>query len=207
MPQNPINLNASVQGGTALAKYLLGKQSDLTVGQLHGSKYRAAYGGSGTNLFYSANQTAVTTSAGLATTYVGLCLSNPAGSGVNLEVRRVRGLFVVAPAAVTAFSLIVGFAVGGVTVHTTPIAPAQTLIGSTAVAALGKTDSACTLVGTPVYHAQLAVTPSPTSQLSFSEDMEGALTLIPGAYVAIGTTIAGPAAGFLGSIEWAEAVI
>ena len=133
-------------------------------------------------------------------------MSNPAGSGVNLSVRRVRGSFEVAPAAVTGLMLIVGWAVGGITVHTTPLTPAQTLIGATGTP-LGKIDAACTLVGTPTYYGPLAVTASATALASFSEDLEGAVLLSPGAYLAVGTTIAGPASGFLGGIEWVESVI
>ena len=82
----------------------------------------------GRQLFMGANPSGVTTSAALATTYVGLCLSNPAGNAsggkpINLLVRRVSGVVIVAPAAVLAFNLITGYAAGGVTVHTTALTP------------------------------------------------------------------------------------
>lgn len=205
MSQVPGYFNASIQGTTALVKYLLGKQSDLTVSSLHGNKYRAAYGGSGVSLYSGANQSGVTTSAGLATTYAGLCLSNPAASGFNLSVRRVRGAFIVAPATVTGINLIIGYAAGGITAHTTPVTPTPGLINGSTVP-VGKLDAACTLVGTPTYYGPLAETASATSLLAFSEDVEGAILIPPGGYMAIGTTIAGPAAGFMGGIEWTEAV-
>ena len=207
MAQQPgiFSFNAQKQGGGALVPYVLGKQSDLLISQLHGTKYHAAYGGAGVSLFSGATQTAVTTSAGLATTFVGICLSNPAASGYNLSVRRIRGALIVAPSSETAFVLIIGYAAGGITAHTTALAPTPGLIGSGATP-VGKLDSACTLVGTPSYYSVVVPTPSATAVAGFSEDLDGSILLPPGAYAAIGTTIAGPANGFLGFMEWVETV-
>ena len=157
------------------------------------------------NTFLAANPSGVTTSAGLATTYVGICLSNPAGSGVNLILRRVAGQFIVAPAAVTGFNLITGYLAAGVTTHTTPLTPFSRIIG-TGPTPKGLVDSACTLVGTPVYTMALGETLLATDLPAFNTDLEGVITLPPGAYAAIGTTIAGPASGFQGSFQWEEAV-
>jgi hypothetical protein len=187
VPQNPIYLKSDKQGNGLITT-------------VHGNKYYTSYTLRG---FYGANPSGVTTSAGLATTYVGLCLSNPAGSGVNLVLRRVAGAFIVAPATVTGMNLITGFSAAGVVTHTTPLTPACNLIGNTAVP-LGKVDSACTLVGTPAYTQVLAETSTATTLLAFSVDIDGGVVLSPGAYAAIGTTIAGPASGFQGSFEWAE---
>ena len=173
--------------------------SALTL-QTHGSKYSAGATGS---LFVGANPSGVTTSAGLATTYVGLVLSNPAGCAKKLSIRRVAAAFIVAPSIVTGFNLITGFAAGGITAHTTPITPRTSLLGGSAVS-LGKLDSAATLVGTPLYTMVLGQTQTAVTLASFSIDLEGGIILIPGAYAAIGTTIAGPASGFMGSFEWEE---
>ena len=201
MPQGPLaTAIAQIFGSTKYTPLVAGKQNDLLISQLHGTKYTPAYNA---KLFSGANQTGVTTSAGLATTYVGLCLSNPANSAVNLIVRRVGGAFIVAPSTVTGFNLITGYAAGGITVHTTPVAPQCNLIGNAAVP-VGKLDSACTLVGTPLYSMVMGETPTATTLSFFNTDVEGAFVLIPGAYLAIGTTIAGPASGFQGSIEWEE---
>lgn len=201
MPQGPlVGAIAKIFGGSTVGLLSAGKQFDGLVSQLHGEKYTAAYNGA---LFSGANPSGVTTSAALATTYVGLCLSNPAGSGKNLAVRRVAGALIVAPAALTGFNLITGYVAGGITAHTTPLTVRSSLIG-TGAAGVGLLDSACTLVGTPAYSMVLAETPSATGVVAFATDVEGGIILPPGAYVAIGTTIAGPASGFQGSIEWEE---
>jgi hypothetical protein len=155
------------------------------------------------NTFLAANPSGVTTSAGLATTYVGICLSNPAGSGVNLIVRRVAGQFIVAPSTVTGLGLITGYSAAGIVTHTTPLTPFSRIIG-TGPTPKGLVDSACTIVGTPVWTAFLSETLIATDLPSFSVDLAGMLILPPGAYVAVGTTIAGPASGFQGSFSWEE---
>lgn len=202
MSQAPANFSSKLPSN-ALAPTILGKQSDLLVSSFHGSLYHQAYVNA---LFAGANPSGVTTSAALATTYVGLCLSNPAGNAVNLVLRRVAGAFIVAPSTITGFNLITGYLAAGITTHTTALTPFSTLIG-TGTAPTAKLDSACTLVGTPVYTQVLAETPTATTSLAFSVDLEGAIILPPGAYAAIGTTIAGPASGFQGSFQWEEVAI
>lgn len=164
----------------------------------------------GRQLFMGANPSGVTTSAGLATTYVGLCLSNPAGNAsggkpINLMLRRVSGVVIVAPAAVLAFNLITGYAAGGVTVHTTALTPFSAQIG-TGPAPTAKLDSACTLVGTPVWSMPIGTTPVATDLLSFNIDLCGAIIIPPGGYVAIGTNVTGPVSGFQGGFSWEEVV-
>jgi hypothetical protein len=122
---------------------------------------------------------------------------------VNLSILRVGGVINVAPAALTAFGLITGWAAGGITVHVTPL----TLFGNAflnGAASLAKLDAACTLVGTPVWSRWFGETPGTTSPLSFVEATNGSLLIPPGGYVAIGATIAGPTAGLLGSFQWEE---
>lgn len=206
MPQGLLGATIGTIGG-AQAPGVLGKQHDLLISTFHGAKYAQAYGG---NLFRGANPSGVTTSVGLATTYVGLCLSNPAASVKNLIIRRVAGGFIVAPSTVTAINLITGFAVSGITAHTTALSVYPGLVGSGTTGS-GLLDSACTLVGAggnaPAFVRPLAETPIATTLPFFSEDLEGAIVLAPGAFCAIGTTIAGPASGFMGSFEWEEAPI
>jgi hypothetical protein len=152
----------------------------------------------------AANQTGVTTSAALATTYVGICLSNPAGSKVNLSLLRAKAQFNVAPAALTSVGLISGWVAGGITVHTTPLTVTNPFLNS-AVALSGLVDSACTLVGTPEWLDWLGEPTLATSGGGFMQDYSASPIVIPpGGYVAIGTLIAGPAAGFLGSLLWEE---
>lgn len=202
MPQGPISTTVAVNDETnasvPLKCDILGSQY---VGQRHGKYYGAANSGDGG---WGANQAGATTSAGLATTYTGLVLSNPAGSGKNLVVQKVSAIFDVAPAALTGVGLIVGYAAGGVTVHTTPLTVENQEIGASASALVGLVDAAATLVGTPAWRQWLTETPSATGVVSYSTDIDGEIILPPGAYLAIGTTIAGPTSGFWGSISWEE---
>jgi len=174
-------------------------QGAIAASEAHGNIYTPTKAG---RVMMGANQTGATTSAALATTYTGLCLSNPAASGVNLSLLRVNVSLNVAPAALTAFGLIAGYAAGGVTVHTTPITPFNSFLNGTAP--LAKLDAACTLVGTAAWARWLGETPATTSVTTFSDMTNGGIIIPPGGYVAIGTTIAGPTAGLLASFQWEE---
>lgn len=209
MGQGPnVAFGAYKQGSNIAAPSTVGKQGDLLASYLHGEKYNQAYNG---NLFRGANAAAVTLSAALATTYVGLCLSNPAGNTKNLVVRRVSGVMIIAPANFIAVGLIVGFVAAGIVTHTTPV----TTLGSgflgagtsAGAAPSAKLDAACTLVGTPVWAEWLAANAATAGNTNFSADIQGAIIVPPGGYVAIGSNVAGPASGFLGSFEWEEVAV
>lgn len=158
----------------------------------------------------AANQAGATLSAALAATYTGLCLSNPAGSGKNLSLLSASGVINVAPAALTAIGLIAGFAAGGITAHTTPITPRSSKIGTTSTL-VAKVDAAATLVGAsanaPGWIDWLAETIAATGIVQFTKNYNGSILIPPGGYVAIGASIAGPAAGFLGAFTWQELAI
>lgn len=200
MPQGPIATNVALNPDRAAAPMQLDAQGALIQAPRHGKYFQSAIS---QKLFGAANPAGVTLSAALATTYVGLCLSNPAASGVNLALKRVAGILIVAPAAYTGLGLITGYAAGGVTAHTTPITTAanQFLNGA---APLAKVDAACTIVGTPRWNRWLAVSIAATGIANFAQDLDDAIVIPPGGYCAIGGNIAGPASGFLGSIEWEE---
>lgn len=80
--------NVSAGDGVSLP-LLQGKQSEAVVTELHGKYYTQAYRG---NLFYGASAaTGLATTIFSNTTYVGLLLWNPTGSGKNLvPVRAVQ---------------------------------------------------------------------------------------------------------------------
>lgn len=203
MPQGPLPINIAT--GPAAGKPRVPISADaggnMQIVQAHGTRYNASFN---KRLFFAANQAGVTTTAGLATTYTGLCLSNPAASLVNLSPRRISGVFVVAPAALTALGLIVGWAAGGITAHTTPLTSLQSTFLGSGVVPSALVDAACTLVGTPTYEDFMAITPSATGVVGFSMDLDGEVTIPPGGYLAIGTSIAGPASGLLAKIAWEE---
>lgn len=198
--QSPLAFIAKIVGGTAITPGVVGKQGELWDGQRHAPGYAAAYSGVVGMVSSSAGRTL---SAALATTYTGLCLSNPAGSGKNLVLLRASGVLNVAPAALTAVLLATGYVAGGVTVHTTPETPLSAFVG-TGPALVGLADAACTLVGTPAYSQVLSETPAATSVLAFDRPLDGSIILPPGAWAAIVSTIAGPAAGLWASMIWEE---
>lgn len=179
------------------------RTGEASVSDAHGRYQEAAVRG---NVFTAANA-AATSSAGLAATYTGgVCISNPAGNTKNLVILKVSGALVVISAAVTGFGLLTGYVSTGLTVHTTPLTPFSTLIG-TGPAATAKADQAATLVGTPAWLMQVAVTQIAAGTFGASIDLEGSVVIPPGAYIATATTIASPASGFQGSISWEEVAI
>lgn len=204
MPQY-ISSNVSVNAAGSRVPMHVDPQGALNVSALGGSKYaptraKATYSG--------ANQTGATLSAALATGYTGLCLSNPAASTKQLVVRRVAGVLGVAPAAGLTLGLISGFAAGGITVHTTPVAVIRSGFVGDATVALGKLDAACTLVGTPAWVQWLKGNAAAVAgDMSFSIDFEAGIVIPAGGYLAIGGNVAGPAAGFFGSMEWEELAV
>lgn len=199
MPQSPFAVTIARNTAGSQAQPQLDKQGAIPVAALHGTFYEAALAA---RLFMGSSQTAVTLSAALATTYVGLCLSNPSGSAVNLSLLRVAGLFNVAPSALTAFGLIIG--ASPITVHTTPVTPVNAKLGGTA--SVGLLDAACTLVA-PSWGRWFTVNSGATAQASFDSLVDGGLMIPPGTYVAVGAQIAGPTNGFLGSMLWEEAPV
>lgn len=199
MPQGPSNTLVA-KLGQFFAPMSLGKQNDLLDSKLHGDKYTQAYNG---NLFYAANSAAVQLSTALATTYVGICLSNPAASTKNLAVRGVYGALVVAPAAVNTLGLITGYSAAGVVTHTTPLTVRNGMING-AVTGQGKADSACTIVGTPAWSRWFTSSKVSAELNNFGEDLQGGIIIPPGGYVAIGSLLVTPATSFVGAIEWEE---
>ena len=154
-------------------------------------------------MFRGGNQSGATLSAALATTYVGLCLSNPAASGKNLIVTRVTGQIIVAPAAVLALGLIEGYAAAGVVTHTTPLGINPALSGGSATS-IAKLDAACTIVGTPLWTDWPWSNGLSANLGGFALDLQGSAIIEPGGYMAIGGNVAGPTAGFVGSFRWIE---
>lgn len=150
------------------------------------------------------------TSVALATTYTGLCLSNPIGSGQLLVLNKLGYGFLVAFAAAAAVGLMVGYHASTDVVHTTPVIPRNNFIGG--AAGVGKLDSACTLPVAPTVQQILesgltgAITTAPSGGAGFF-DNEGSLIIPPGGFVAYYTSTASGAAGSAFSFQWSEVPI
>ena len=180
-----------------------------------GGRYQEAC--SNGELFCGANQSAVALTAALATTFTGLSLANPAGSGVRMEIVTVGISANAVASAATSFGLIGGWAAAGIATHTTPITVTlygSCLIGPNSAGATGSKgllDAASTLVGTPRWLAMFgqAGTVATTSDgfvFSGLFDLASQFAIDPGGYFAIGATVANTAAYFL-SITWRERAI
>lgn len=182
-----------------------GQQGDLIVSQLQAAGFEATIR---SHTFHAANQAAATTTVGLATTYTGLCLSNPVGSGFNLVVGKVGYAFIVAFPAGAAIGLMTGYNATTNVTHTTPATPRNGKFG-TGAAGVGLVDVAATLPTAPVlthlFGSGLtgAITTAPHVSQGLI-DLEGTLVLPPGAYCAIYTSTVSGTSGFLGSISWTE---
>jgi hypothetical protein len=205
--------------GNALNPARLGQQGDAWFSSRHGTYYSAVYGTPAQttpsvvaavagSVFSAANASTTTLSVGLATTYTGCCLSNPAGSGKNLIVRG-GGFAVSATSAADAYGIITGWAAAGVVTHTTPVTGilnnyigAATSGGSVLqVAPVGLVDAACTIVGTPLWSRFVAG--AATSSVAGANYLFDDLFLVPpGGYIAWGGT--GGSTGFWGSWTWEE---
>ena len=171
----------------------------------HGRYMNAALEG---RLFTASNVAAQAVSVALTTTYTGLCISNPAGSGKILALLGCQYALSVAPAAIASLHLIAGYSAAGIVTHTTPLAAPgiQSAIingGGFSANSAAKVDSAATIVN-PYYlmpigsgftaAALYATTPSMI-------DLGGWPIIPPGGWVAFGALTA--VTGF-GGFLWEE---
>lgn len=190
--------------GASFGGLRIGPQGDQVV-NLHGELYEAARNGT---LFYAATQgTGKITTVDLATTYTGICLSNPAGNNKRLVLRAVGATIAVAGAALIGVHLSGGYSAAGVVTHTTPLVfgtdfGSLRLGGSEAPTAL--VDSAATIVNPRHLMALGIVGATLGSQPQIFQDTHGVPVILPGGWVAITTTIVTGAAGLFGAFWWEE---
>lgn len=185
-----------------------GRTGELVVGDAHGRYYEPTVRGT----VYSASVVGQITTVGLATTYTGLCLSNPVGSGRNLVVNKAGYSFIVAFLAGAHIGLMTGYNSSTNVTHTTPVTPRNQLFAGSSGAGVGLVDSAATLPTAPTVNLILgsgltgAITTIPNTGPQ-NIDLEGSLVLVPGAYVAFYTSTASGAAAGAFSFSWEEVAI
>jgi hypothetical protein len=161
-----------------------GRQGDQIVSELHGRYYEQTVRG---NMFSVQTQgTSVTTTAALATTFTGLAVGNPAGSGVNLVLNKF-----------TAAQLAVGAAgeigiMGGPGSITASLTPQSRIIGSglvsKATATAGQTISTPVLITTVGQVGSLATTGYGLMP-GLCWDAEGSIIVPPGSFIASYTAV------------------
>lgn len=166
------------------------------------------------DLYYVCSQAATAVSVALATTYTGLCLSNPAASGVEAILWGVGTALSLAPAAIAPLGLQGGWAAAGITVHTTPLVWGTaagwmhqgfgllTMAAGNAPKCLY--DAACTTVGPKLLMPLVSgftAAALPAAMMPCRTWLDGSIVLQPGGWVAIYalTAVTG-----LWSLYWSE---
>jgi hypothetical protein len=196
----PIASSTSLAAGVQ-ATVRMDNLGGLSASQLLPRYYETTYR---RQMYTIANQTGVTTSAALTTTYVGLCIANPTTSTVNVVVTKAGYAFPVAPAA----SAVVGLMTGvGATITTNLVTARNRFVGGVGAQCLASTS--LTLPGTPVLETVLDIVTAATittnpKGVGTIVDLEGSLILPPGAFCAFYTSTASGASGFFGSFQWVE---
>jgi len=180
-----------------------GQFSEAIIGQAHGKYYEAA---SRRRVFCTASQAAVTWSIALTTNYTGLVVSNPRMSNVNLSILRVGFAFSAAQAAESHIGLFGGYDADEECSHDTPQAIYNAyLLGPHGIA---NADAASnTVSGAPVWieaYMSIFTAGSLAGTSPVIVDVDGAIIVPPGAYVAIGALTASIG---LGSMMWEEVPI
>lgn len=154
-------------------------------------------------LFF-ATANGVTSTVGLATTYTGLCVSNPIGSLVNLAIYRVSIAQSVINAAVNALGYGAGYSATTNVTHTTAVTPRSTFFG-TGPTPIALADSSATLPVAPVYIEFMTDSGTATTNPpGFIADVRGSLIIPPGGYCMTLSSAASPASALWLSILWEE---
>lgn len=182
-----------------------GRMGEGIVQLLHGKYYEQTVRG---NVFSASNVAAQAVSVALATTYTGLCISNPLGNTKNLAILGCQYALTAAPAAIASLHLIAGYSATTNVTHTTPLAAPgiqNSLIG-TGPASTAKADSAATIINPgyliPLGSGFTAAALYGTTPLWI--DLGGIFVLPPGAWIAIGALTA--VTGF-GGFTWEEVAV
>lgn len=176
-----------------------GAQGDLIGSDLHGRYYEQSLRG---NMYRIASQAAVTTTAGLATTWTGLAISNPAGSGVNAVLNYFTvGQFAVGAASTVGIMTGAGAAAG-------TLVPKNAIVSGTT----GKvTASAGATIATPVLDLVIGQVGSlATTGYGLTPgliaDLGGSIIIPPGFFAASFTSIVTTTALQFG-FQWEEVPI
>lgn len=202
MALNQLMTGAQSASDSVLITQRGGKQGDGIVSELHGRYYEQTYRG---NMFSASIQAVATSTAGLATTYTGLCLSNPITSTVNLVLNKASVMqSVIQSVQPEAYAIAVGFNATTNVTHTAALVTRSNKIGS-GTSSVGLADTSATLPTAPFYHTFVHNTGSATVNGTGSViDLEGSIILIPGAYAMWVTPGQASVAGLWYSFQWEE---
>ena len=159
-------------------------------------------------VFYAATQAVATLTVGLATTYTGLCVSNPVGSNFDLILMKASVMQTIIQAtAVAGYAIATGYNSSTNVTHTTPASIYSAYVNNApgTNASVAKADTSATLPTAPVYSHFLTNTPTVTSNADgITVDFEGSLILGAGAYAVITIPTQASVAGVWASFSWME---
>jgi hypothetical protein len=182
------------------------KTGAIVTADAHGRYQEAAIRG---QLFSASNVAAQALSVALATTYTGLCISNPLGNTKNLVMLGCGFAITAASAGIASLHLIAGYSAVANVTHTTPLAAPgiqNNLIG-TGPASSAKADSAATILNPgyliPLINGNTSAALPTSSAVNWLE-LAGMFVLPPGSWMAIGALVA--ITGF-GGFVWEEVAI
>lgn len=161
------------------------------------------------NMYRACNQAAATVTLINTSTATGFILSNPYGSGKKLVLKDANFTYTTVPTATAIVFLAQSIAPHTTAVtHTTPLGVYNVDGSGASTVAVGRADSAATTPNLPVYSRVLGyspTTPATTGGLTFTDDIDGALILVPGSYVQISYITTAPVG--IASMSWAEVAI
>jgi len=181
------------------------ESGSLVVSQAHGAYFEAAKRGV---VFTAHSQTGCVWTVGLATTYTGVAVSNPLGSGKNLSILAAGFQEVVQPAGIQAAWLAGGYSTTAVT-HSVPGVPVNMLLGG--AIGVGKFDTDATLPVAPSILIPLTVgkisAVLSTSAGPILTHVKGLVCVPPGGFVIVAAFTVGAAVGQYGCIVWEEVPI
>jgi len=203
MPTTNLVGQVTYADGTSVAQGRAGRLGDMIVSEFNGRYYEQAARG---NVYMAASQAVATTTVGLATTYTGLCLSNPLSSGKNLAILLASvAQSVIQSTQVEGYLIATGSSPTANVTHTTPGTVQTALVGALANNAVGKVDTAATLPVAPLYSLALTNTGSATANSpGVTVDIGGAITLAPGGYACFVTPTQASVAGLWFGFTWME---
>ncbi len=202
---NQISAGVQNNGDNVLVTARGGRQGEQLVSYLHGRYYEQTYRG---NRFSASIQAVATTTAGLATTYTGLVVSNPISSPVNLVLNKASIMqSVIQSVQVEAYAIACGFNAATNVTHTTPLTVRSKLIGS-GLTGYGLADISATLPTAPFYDTFVTNTGTATADSSVGViDLDGEIVLKPGGYALWVTPAQASVAGLWFSFSWEEVPI
>jgi len=183
-----------------------GNQNDLISSNLHGFYYEQTYRGK----VFTSSTGAVSLPTSLNTTYTGLVVANPIGSGVNLTMISASFALNVVPTAAAVLSIATGFGTAALSGTTAADVTKNLLLGSAVGSGIGY--KAATLPVAPTlwkFIASLGTAATTAWQIlpGGYYDFNGQLVIPPGGYVLFNASAAQTATQFFLEMTWEENAI